>query len=339
VVALGLTLRFTLNKKDTPTKPKVPPTQPAPGSGAVVPVPPTPTPDLPPTPVEPEKPKEPRIAGSVEITDDQMQFFGVGPDAIYYCNRSSMVKVPKAGGDSQVIGDCESAMVIVADNEGVFWCEMDKLMRITTGTNESHVVHEGQCMMGGIDERYVYFVNPGFNDDPDEGLWKIERSGGTPEKLFDKANKKEQYSITLARDAIWFTGYFHGVVFKLAKGAGAKPQQLVFGQKNLEDFGVDDTYMYWAVEGANELRRRKQTGGAIETIATNIKTYPFRVVDGHVYWFQRGDETWKLMHLAPGTQEAEVLAANLGTPGTMEADAQGVYITELDRPGVFWFKR
>lgn len=338
VVALGLTLRFTLNKKDGPKKPTKAPTQPQPQPVAV-PEPATPTPDLPPTPVERDRPKEPRLAGSVEITDDQIDAFGVAPDAIYYCNRTSMVKQPKDGGDATSVGDCQFASVIAADAEGVFWCELDKLMRVTTGTHESHVVHEGQCIMGGIDERYVYFVNPGFNDDPNEGLYKIERGGGTPEKLMAKPNLSEQYSITVARDAVWITAYFHGRIFKLAKTPGAKPQELLAWQKNLEDFGVDDTYVYWAVEGTNELRRRKKTGGAIETLATNVKTYPFRVVDGHVYYFQRSDDAWKLMHLVPGTQEPEVLADNLGTPGTMEADGQGVYITELDRPGVFWFKR
>ena len=130
-------------------------------------------------------------------------------------------------------------------------------------------------------------------------------------------------------------GYFVGNVVKLA---GGKKTTLISGQKNLEDFDTDATYMYWAPEFTGELRRRKKSGGPIEVVAKNVLSYPFEVADGHVYWIERTDGAFRVMHLAPGVQESEVLASGLGLPA-IEADSEGVYITELDRPGVFWFKR
>jgi hypothetical protein len=44
------------------------------------------------------------------------------------------------------------------------------------------------------------------------------------------------------------------------------------------------------------------------------------------------------MHLAPGTAKAEALAEGLRSP-SMRADSEGVYVNELDRDGIFMFKR
>jgi hypothetical protein len=340
VVALGLTLRYTINKP-APAKPK-PPVQPAinlaPGTAENL-TPVAPTVDLTaPTPVEPERaPEPPRIAGAVRIADEVIRSYGVGPGAIYYCEGHALMRQPKAGGDAERIADCEwQAHDLVADADGVFWCEQDKLMRVTSGATGAHVVAEIECIMQALDERYAYFVRPGFEGVEDPGVYRVERSGGTPERIHQR--NKEQFGVHVDGEAIWISGYFLGTMARLAKSPGAVPRPVFSGQKNLEDFGMDATYLYWAVEGTNELRRRKKSGGPIEVVAKNVKSYPIEVVDGHVYWFERAESAWRLMHLAPGVQDSEVLANNLTTP-SMKADAEGVYVAELDRPGVFMFKR
>ena len=337
VVALGLTLRYTINKP-APAKPK-PPVQTNQVVESVEPIAPTPAP----TPVEPPAPapEPPRIAGTVRIADELIRDFGVGPGAIYYCEGHSLMRQPKAGGDAERIAACEwQAHDIVADAEGVFWCEPDKLMRVTTGETEAHVVAEIECIMQALDERYAYFARPGFEGVVDPGVYRVERSGGTPERIHQR--NKEQFSVRVDSEAVWISGYFLGTMARLAKspsgGGVTHPRPVFSGQKNLEDFGVDATYLYWALEDTNELRRRKKAGGPIEVVARNVKSYPIDVVDGHVYWFERADSAWRLMHLAPGVLDAEMLADNLTTP-SMKADAEGVYVTELDRPGVFMFKR
>jgi hypothetical protein len=44
------------------------------------------------------------------------------------------------------------------------------------------------------------------------------------------------------------------------------------------------------------------------------------------------------VHLAPGATKTEELASGLRMP-SLRADSEGVYVTELDRDGMFWFKR
>ncbi len=333
VVALGLTLRYTIHRPDKPqaTPTIQQPTTKLPGT------PETPPPVEPaPTPVEPA-PEPPRVAGTVRIIDDLVRDFGVGPGAIYYCAGHALMRQPKSGGDAERIASCEwQTSDLVADGEGIFWCEKDSLMRATPGVEGAHVVAEIECIMQALDERYAYFVRPGFAGVEDPGVYRVERSGGTPERIHQR--NKEQFGVRVDSDAVWISGYFLGTVARLAKTPGSQPRAVFSGQKNLEDFGMDATYLYWAIEGTAELRRRKKTGGPIEVVARNVKSYPIEVVDGHVYWFERTESAWRLMHLAPGVQDAEMLVDNLTTP-SMKADAEGVYVTELDRPGVFMFKR
>ena len=59
--------------------------------------------------------------------------------------------------------------------------------------------------------------------------------------------------------------------------------------------------------------------------------------DGHAYWFEGATET-RLVHLAPGAAKPETLASGLHTP-EMRVDSEGVYVAELDREGIFMFKR
>jgi hypothetical protein len=338
VVALGLTLRFTLNKRSSPKK--APVNQQPVSSGQPTPTPtPTPevtptTPDVPPTPVEPE-PTPPRIAGSIEITDAQTRHFATGPGVLYYCEGHDMMRVRKDGtGDAERVGDCDQSHDLVADANGLFYCSDDKIMRVTAGTSESHVVAEMECIMSALDERYAYFSRPGFEGVPDPGVYRVERSGGTPERFHQRA--KEQFLIETDAEAVWIGGYFLGQIYRYPKGS-TTGKLVLTGQKNLEDFGITSTHLYWFVEDAAELRRRKKAGGAIEVVAKNV-LYPIEVVDNHVYWLERTGDTWKLMHLAPNVVDSEELAAGLRMP-TIHADSEGVYVAELDRPGVFWFKR
>jgi hypothetical protein len=327
VVALGLTLRYALNRPE-PAKPKAPValvTQPHAGTA-------TTPPTEPPTPSE-RTPAPPRIPGSTMITDAAISHYAVAPGVLYYCDETSLMMQPKAGGDPTRVGDCAASSDLVADANGVFYCSDDKLMRVTAGTTGSHVVAEDTCIMMALDERYAYYARPGFDGMEGAGVYRVERSGGTPERIHER--NKEQFGVHVAADGVYITGYFLGTVTKLS---GGKKTTLISGQKNLEDFATDATYMYWAPEFTGELRRRKKTGGPIEVIAKNVMSYPFEVVDGHVYWIDKADGAFRVMHLAPGVQEADVIASGLGLP-SLEADAEGVYVTELDRPGVFWFKR
>ena len=332
-LALGLWLRYKFHGKHEAPPAPAPVVTPTPQPPKPEPPPP------PPPPQPPEPPKPPRIAGSTQISDAQVQWFATAPGVIYYCDAGGVMAQPKSGGPPQRLAECDGAFDFVADAEGVFYCNSNQLLRITAGTTGSHVVVDGVgCLMRALDGKYAYYVIPGFDDATNAGLYRVPRSGGTPQKIH-ATSPKEQYSVVVDDDAVWIAGWGFGTISKLAKTPGASAKTIVNGQKGIVGFATDATSLYWYAENTGELRRRKKAGGAIEVIGREVDQEPILNVDGHVYWFAgTGGQDKRLMHLAPGAAQPEVLAQGLHTP-TMRADAEGVYISELDRDGIFMLKR
>lgn len=334
VVALGLALRFTLNRKKSAEK-KAPP-EPV----AVEPTPapePTPPPEPAPAPT-PEPPPPPRIAGAKQIADISAQHFAVAPGVVYYCDAGSVMAQPKSGGAPQRVGECDGAFDFVADAQGVFYCDHGKLMRISAGTEGSHVVAETDCIMSALDGKYAYFVVPGFEGVPNPGVYRVARTGGEPERIHT-TRPKEQFMLAVDDEALWIGAWSAGTIAKLAKTPNAKAKTLVTGQKGIVDLAIDDAWLYWYAEGTGEVRRRQKTGGAIEVVGHDVDQEPVIAVGGHVYWFEGpAGEDKRLMHMAPGAAKAEPLASGLKTP-SLRADEEGAYVSELDRDGIFMFKR
>jgi hypothetical protein len=342
-VGLGLAIRFTINKPDKP-KPKPTPVAPAVQVEPPPPPPPDPRPESPPPPpAPPEPPASPRIIGSTMITDASTQHYAAAPGVVYYCDGGNLMAAPKDGSAPRHVGECEGQVFdFVADAQAVFYCDNDKLKRVTHGTEGSHVVVDNvECIMSALDGSYAYYVVPVYADDDPEkvgGVFRVARGGGAPEPLVP-TKRREQFILSPDTDALWVAGVYGGMIWKLPKTRGAKLKSVISGQKLVVDLAHDDTWLYWHVEQGNELRRRKKKGGAIEVLDKEVTQEPVLVVDGHVYWFSGADgEPKRLMHLEPGVAVAKQLAEGLRTP-TMRADAEGVYVSELDREGIFMFKR
>lgn len=340
MVAAGLALRYMLNRPAKPKPKAKPPTavvreEPTP---AVEQPKPAPEPTRPEREPEPEPPAPPRIAGTTQISDTDAQFFEPAPGVIYYCDGDSVMAAPKTGGPPKRIGDCSSAL-LAADAQGVHFCDGGRVMRISAGTEGSRVVAEtSDCFVSALDAKYAYFVITGFEGSETPGVYRVARTGGTPERVHS-TRPKEQHIVAVDNDAVWIGGWSAGTITKLAKTPGAKPRIVVTGQKGIVDLHVDAKSLYWYSESTGELRRRKKSGGPIETIAREITQEPIAVVDGHVYWFAgAAGEEKRLMHLAPGADAPEQLAGGLHAP-SLRADAEGVYVSELDRSGIFMFKR
>jgi hypothetical protein len=246
---------------------------------------------------------------------------------------------PKAGGPPQRAGECSGSFDFIADAQGVFYCSDEKLLRITTGTDGSRTVADNiECIMSALDAKYAYFVVPGFEGVENPGVYRVARSGGTPERIYT-TRPKEQFMLAVDDDALWIGAWSAGTIAKLAKTPNAKARVVVTGQKGIVDLAVDATSLYWYAEGTGEVRRRKKTGGKIEVIGHDVDQEPVVVVDGHAYWFEgKAGEDKRLMHLAPNADKAEQLASGLKTP-SLRADSEGVYVSELDRDGIFMFKR
>jgi hypothetical protein len=289
--------------------------------------------DLPPKPPEP-----PRIPGTTLVTDDGPQWFAVAPGVVYTCRYGDLVKHAKDGSGEQVVGSCGGAFDLTADSLGVVFCEDSKVQRVTAGTTGTKVIADDvDCIMMAVDAKYAYYVVSGHEDNHDPGVYRVARDGGgSPERIFS-TRPKEQFGVVVDDQAVWISAWSGGAIYKLAKTPGAKARAVITGQKGLVDFGVDAKYLYWHAEGSGEIRRRAKSGGKIEVIGHDVHVEALAVVDGHAYWFE-GKEEKRLVHLAPGATQPETLATGLRQP-SLRADAEGVYITELDRDGLFMFKR
>ena len=343
-VAVGLTLRYTVVKPNKSTsKPKPTTQEPAKPEPRVESDPTKPAepekPVTPPEPEPPEPPPPPRIKGSVQISDTATQHFAVAPGIIYYCEAGSVMAQPKDGGPAKRVGDCDGAFDFIADAQGVFYCDDHQLKRITAGTDGSHVVADNvECIMEALDTKYAYFAVPGFEGIPNPGVYRVARAGGVPERIH-ATRPKEQFMVVAEDDVLWIGAWAAGTIAKLAKTPHAKAKTVVTGQKGIVNVATDATHLYWYSENTTEVRRRKKTGGPIEVIGRDIVQEPVLVVDGHAYWFEGGEgKDTRLMHMVPGAAKAEQLAEGLRVP-SMRADSEGVYVSELDREGIFMFKR
>ncbi|HEY5924752.1 MAG TPA: hypothetical protein VIV11_23895 [Kofleriaceae bacterium] len=349
VVAVGLTLRYTVvkpgsssSKKELKPPETVTAPQPPPSSLSEKQQPSEPAP----APREPESPPPPpRIAGSIELTEAQTQELVPAGDKLYYCDGGSLMAVGKQGDEpAERVAYCDQIFDFVADAHGVFYCQSEQLLRVTVGVPDSKVVAASTpCIMGALDGKYAYFMVPGFEREegeeaPEPGVYRVARTGGTPERIH-ATRPKEQFSLAVDDEALWIGAWSAGTISKLAKTPGAKAKTIITGQKGLVDLAVDGGSLYWHVENPGEVRRRKKTGGKVETLAKNVEVEQVLALAGHVYWFEGGEgEDKRLMHLAPGAPKAFEMAGGLRTPA-MEGDADGIYVSELDREGIFMFKR
>ena len=264
--------------------------------------------------------------------------FAVAPGVLYYCDGHSVMAQPKSGGAPQSVGDCEGSFDLVADAQGVFYCSDHHLMRITAGTQGSHVVADVDCIMDVLDAKYAYFVIPGFEGVENPGVYRVARVGGTPERIHT-TRPSEQFMLAVDDDALWIGAWSAGTISKLAKTPHATARTVVTGQKGIVSLAMDATYLYWYSENTTEIRRRRKTGGAVEVVGHDVTQEPIRAADGHIYWFEgAADDDKRLVHLAPGAAKAETIASKLKTP-SLRVDAEGAYISELDRDGIFMFKR
>jgi hypothetical protein len=229
---------------------------------------PTPPPETTPPP-PPPPPAPPRIAGSIQISDAMVSHFAVAPGVLYYCDGHSVMAQPKSGGAPQSVGDCEGSFDLVADAQGVFYCSDHHLMRITAGTQGSHVVADVDCIMDVLDAKYAYFVIPGFEGVENPGVYRVARVGGTPERIHT-TRPSEQFMLAVDDDALWIGAWSAGTISKLAKTPHATARTVVTGQKGIVSLAMDATYLYWYSENTTEIRRRKKTGGAVEVVGHDV---------------------------------------------------------------------
>ena len=264
--------------------------------------------------------------------------FAVAGGVIYYCDGKSVMAEPISGGAPKVVGECDDAFELIADEQGVVYCSNNQLLQITTGIAGSHVLADNvECILAALDDKYVYFSKPGFEGVENPGVYRVARGGGTPERIH-ATRPKEQFMVFSEGDVLWISAWSAGTITKLPKAPGAKARTVVTAQKGIVDVAAGSSSLYWIVETSSELRRRKKPGGVIQVIGRGVDVETVRVVDDHVYWFERAQDEQRLMHLAPGAEVAEELATGLRMASpSLQVDSVGAYVSDLD--GIYLFKR
>ncbi len=277
----------------------------------------------------------PSLPGARLITSAASREFGLGPGSVYWCDDGVLRAAPKDGGAARGgMGPCQSAHSLVADADGIYQCSDRGLVRLARGSET--VMAPSSCLGPVVDDTHVYYVVPGFPDVPDPGVYRVAKAGGDPEKLFART-PREQYMLAVDSDALWIGTFGGGAVWKLAKAGGGKATKVVSGQKHLVDLAVDADSIYWLAEDAAEVRRRKKSGGAIAVIGRDVWQEPLVVQQGHAYWIEGAEgQPKRLVHLAPGAGEPAPIASDLESPWLL-VDAEGVYLSQLGKPGIFAF--
>jgi hypothetical protein len=297
-----------------------------------------------PEPKPPIDPKAPRLL----TRSSKPEWFGVAPGYAYWCDRDDgkVHGTPKRAGDDEiVIGACDGAFQFIGDLQGVYYCGRKALLRSKPGsTTATQVAVADGCLLGELDNTDVYFIVPGFKSIENPGLYKVSRNGGDAVRILP-AQTGEQIMFALDGDDIWIAKAFAGTVSKMAK-TGKSPVTVISGQKTIVGVGTDTKYVYWMNQVGDEVRRRLKSGGPIETVGTNADQ-PLVVYGGTAYWIDKGKPATvdgqrqavaKLMRLAPGAKQAEVIASELNSPH-FEVDADGVYYTHDDTAGIMFIPK
>ena len=88
---------------------------------------------------------------------------------------------------------------------------------------------------------------------------------------------------------------------------------------------IDDTYVYWANDSTDEIRRVPKVGGTEEVLGSSSEPQGMALDAANIYW---ADTTDNVVMSAPrdGSSASSILAADLMTPRTIAVDAQTVYV-------------
>jgi len=261
-------------------------------------------------------------------------WFGTGPGYVYSCQNDELRTWPKAGGGEFSHGPCHGAFQFLGDDSGTYFCDSDGVKRIPDQGDPELVTGNAKgCILDAIDDKFVYYVVPGFEGVKDPGLYRVAKRGGDPSKLH-ATRKGEQIFVVLDGEDLWMGAWGAGTISKMPK-AGGTLTTVVTGQRGIVDLQIDGDSLYWYPENAGEIRKRAKRGGPISVVAKGLSIEPMLVHDGHVFWFVGvRNNAQTLMHLAPKATEPKVLASGLMSP-SLVIDDEGVFFQEFGTAGIY----
>ncbi|CAN5741243.1 hypothetical protein BH11MYX3_BH11MYX3_05630 [soil metagenome] len=269
------------------------------------------------------------MGGARVLSTSAAYLFTLVGKYLYWCGDAGRLHATStaAGGPELERGPCKKGTELDGDERDAFYCDDVGIMRLPPEGPAVRLAAVGDCLVEDVDVDTIFYSLTRTADDK-SGLYRIARSGGASRRLLASEEEPTAY---VDGDQLWIVLYEAGVIERMPK-RGGKPV-VVMKSESPSSFALDGDTMYWMSEG--EIRMRAKRGGAVSVVADKVDSRWFVVHGGAVYWITGVfGEKQQIARRGPGDVEPTVLVRALMEP-QMVADANGVYFSEIDKPGIY----
>jgi hypothetical protein len=262
----------------------------------------------------------------VATAPEPLAGFGVGPDRVYFCSGGVLHAVPKRGGEPADLGRCTMAAEFIADDDAVYFCDVDGVHRVSHDERVDTPLMPGSCVLAAGDEQSLYVIYPRRTRGRRPGLYRLPKSGGDPTRLL-AVHPAEQLSVAVDGDRLWLGAWRAGTISLLDR-TGGEPIEFTRGERGIVELAVGDDFVTWYRERTGEVRRRRKSGGRVAVVGRGVDTQPVIVRGSHTFWLEgRAGGPRRVMHLPPGGVRARAIARDVQV-GQLRADADGLFFIE-----------
>lgn len=274
--------------------------------------------------------------------------FGLGQNDIYFADCTTLWRVPKSGGLSQVVttglrlcpysGNCVTgsrAMSVVEPNLYLVECqtinvEGSKLYRIPTDGGAKTLLAETRPVVDSIvaDSSDLYWL-----ENYGKTLKKVSTSGGEPVTLSttESTNSHSPHLVMDSTNIYWTVGGDSYASLKvLAKGSSGPPSALPLTGVRPFDLAVNAGDAFISSTYPEVIVMVRVASGATAQVATGLRKPDYIAVDGDsVYWRARSEDWDWVFQRVPRTGGSVVTVVD-----TKREDDVGDFV--IDDQYVYW---
>ena len=237
-------------------------------------------------------------------------------DRIYWSTMDGRLLVaPVAGGTPTVLFERPTSG-LQTDDAALYFAAEDALYALDHGERKPRrVAARAGAILLDSDDDSLYFAIPGFERNPDHGIYQVAKAGGRVERLF-RSSARDQPTVMADDTHIYIASWERGIIYRRAK-TGGEMTPFVSRQGRVVSMALDGGHLYWYSEGTGEIRRiAKSGGGKVAVIGKRVDQEPVLADADGVYWFEGGPGPtgYQLMRLTPGAKAATHVAGELNMP-------------------------